>query len=119
MANPLYNELNNLKEDFNEKLETAMRRYKLEGLPDTCSERVILQSLIFNGKVAFYEDNGAIFAMQASVSGKGVNINGDPVNAYVFSKNGIINKEIDLFIKGADNSALLNHKSLIWKVSIN
>lgn len=104
--------------NFNEKLETAMRRYKLEGLPDTCSERVILQSLIFNGKVAFYEDNGAIFAMQASVSGKGVNINGDPVNAYVFSKNGIINKEIDLFIKGADNSALLNQGTMGYQGSV-
>ena len=92
---------------FQKNLETAMRRYRLKGLPDTCSERVILQSLIFNGKVAFYKDGETVFGMQAVESGKGFNINGDPVSAYVFSRNGLINKEIDLYIKGADNSAIM------------
>ena len=103
--------------NFQKNLETAMRRYRLAGLPDTCSERVILQSLIFNGKVALYKDGETVFGMQASVSGKGVNINGDPVNAYVFSKNGLINKEIDLFVKGADNSAIMNKGTMGYQGS--
>lgn len=96
--------------EFMQKLEIAMRRYRITNIPDTCNERVILQSMICMAGVVFYKDpefGDNVFALTGIPSGKGFNINGDPVSAYVYSKNGLINKEVDLFIKGADNTPIM------------
>jgi hypothetical protein len=87
----------------------AMKRYTIRNLPATCSERLIKQSLICQGCVIFFKDkeNGGIFALQGYPSGKGFNVNGDPVSGYVFSRNGLFNKEIDLYIPGSDDDKLI------------
>lgn len=108
--------------EFFDKFEAAMRRYKIENIPDTCNERIILQSMICHGCVLFFKDpeyGDNVFAMCGVPSGKGFNINGDPVSAFAYSKNGLVNKEVDLFIKGADNSQLLAKGANSYLVSKN
>lgn len=95
--------------EFMEKLDVALRRYKIEDLPDTVSERLVLQSMVFYGNVVFFKDpqfGDNVFALPGVPYG-GFNINGDFTKAYVYAKNGLINKEVDLFIKGADNADIL------------
>lgn len=88
---------------FNE----ALNRYKITGLPDTCNERVILESLILYGCATFFNYEGNVLSLPSAPSGRGWNIYGDPLSAWVYSRNGLFNKEIDLFVKGGDNSALI------------
>lgn len=88
---------------FNE----ALNRYKITGLPDTCNERVILESLILYGCATFFNYEGNVLSLPSAPSGRGWNVYGDPLSAWVYSRNGLFNKEIDLFVKGGDNSALI------------
>lgn len=88
---------------FNE----ALNRYKINGLPDTCNERVILESLILYGCATFFNYEGNVLSLPSAPSGRGWNVYGDPLSAWVYSRNGLFNKEIDLFVKGGDNSALI------------
>lgn len=108
--------------EYNKKLEDGMRRARLKNLEPGMSDRLMLQSLIFNGQVCLFKDEefgGVPMALQSTVSGKGINVNGDPVSAWVFSKNGVINKEIDLFIKGADKNGILNEGTIGYGDSRN
>ena len=101
---------------FMRLMDTAMRRYRLRGLPDTCSERVILQSLITHGNIVFFKDpqfGDNVLALPGCPSGKGFNINGDPVSAWVYSKNGRVNHDVDLFIKGADEAKKMAEGSIV------
>lgn len=95
--------------EFMEKLDVALRRYKLKGLPDTVSERLVLQSFVFYGNCVFFKDpefGDNVFALPGVPYG-GFNINGDYTRSYVYAKNGLINKEVELFIKGADDADIL------------
>lgn len=86
----------------------ALQRYRIEGLPDTISERVVLQSLLWYGCVVFFELDGKLFALPGAPTGKGWNIYGDPGTAWVYSiANGQFNKEVQLYIPGSDESAFL------------
>lgn len=89
---------------FNE----AITRYKFKGLPDTVNERVLLESLCIYGNVTFFDKDNSLLALPAVPSGKGYNMYGDPTSAWVFSKNGLFNQEIDLFIEGGVNAPILN-----------
>lgn len=93
--------------EFFRLFDTAMQRYKITGLPDTVNERVVLQSLIVYGNVTFFERDGNILALPSAPSGAGYNINGDPVSAWVFSRNGLLNKEIGLYVNGGMNTPLI------------
>lgn len=85
---------------FMNLLNTAMQRYKFSGLPDTISERVVLESMIMYGCVVFFEEEGSLLALPGAPGAGGLNINGDPVSANVFSRNGLLNKDIKLYVPG-------------------
>lgn len=91
---------------FYDLLQDALHRYDIEGLPDTISKRVVLQSLLWNGTCYFFNKGGAWLALPGMPDGAGINLNGDFAGAYVYGANGF-NKKIDLVIPGADNSRLL------------
>lgn len=99
----------------------AYMRYKLKGLPDTVSERLILQSLLIYGNIVFMEKGGAIFALPSIPGGKGYNINGDPISAYTFSMNGNteFTKEVPLYVQGGLDSNVLNYGMVGQKNSNN
>lgn len=93
---------------FMRLFDIAMQRYKLEGLPETVNERVILQSLICYGNITFFKEGESVLALPSVPSGSGFNINGDPVSAWVFSRNGLFNKEVKLYVEGGQTEPLLN-----------
>lgn len=88
-------------------LNEAMKAYKFEGLPDTVSERVIVQSLIAYGSCVFFDKNGQLLCLPGVPSGKGWNIYGEPLSAWIYSKNGIFNEEIKLAVAGGELSSEL------------
>lgn len=85
---------------FMHYFDIAMQRYNIEGLPDTVQKRVILESMIMYGCVVFFRYNGAILALPGAPGAGGVNINGDPISANIFSRNGLLNREVKLFTPG-------------------
>lgn len=89
-------------------INEALQRYKINGLPETISERVVLQSLLWYGCVVFFEKDGQLFALPGVPTGSGFNIYGDPGSAWVYSvMNGQYNKEVKLFIPGSDEATFL------------
>ena len=44
-------------------INQALRRYDIEGVPDTCDKRVILESLLFYNRTYLYEKNGGIISL--------------------------------------------------------
>ena len=92
---------------FFKLMDIALMRYNFENLPETVSDRLIKQALICFGSVVFFEKDGGILALAGVPSGDGYNINGDPVSCWVFSRNGIFNENIPLYIKGGDNEKIL------------
>lgn len=92
---------------FMRLFDIALERYKIHYLPKTINLRVVLESLICYGNATFFKYNGSILSLPAIPSGDGYNINGDPVSAWVFSRNGLFNKEIKLFVEGGQIDPLL------------
>lgn len=100
--------------EFMEKLDVACSRYRLKNLPDTVSERLVLQSFVIYGNCVFFKDpafGDNVFALPGVPYG-GFNINGDSTRSYVYSKNGLINKEVELFISGSDDAKILKKSSV-------
>ena len=91
---------------FAEQMEHALNRYDIEGLPETMSKRVILQSLIWHGSVVFFKKDGQIFALPGVATDE-FNIYGEPGFAEVFSLNGKFNERVKLYIPGTDMSEFL------------
>lgn len=91
---------------FAEQMEHALNRYDIEGLPETMSKRVILQSLIWHGSVVFFKKEGQIFALPGVATDE-FNIYGEPGFAEVFSLNGKFNERVKLYIPGTDMSEFL------------
>lgn len=91
---------------FNSLLGDALSRYELEGAPDTISRRTVMQALLWNATVFFFEKGNSLFALPGMPDGSGINVNGDFAGAYVYGQNGF-NEKINLIIPGADDSDLL------------
>lgn len=97
---------------FFRNMDVALNRYTFKGLPDTVSERVILQSLFAYGCVCFFEKKGSLLALPCAPSGDGYNIYGEPLKAWVFARNGNLNEEIPLFVDGGYNAKILTMGSM-------
>lgn len=89
-------------------LNIVMETITIDGLPETISERVFLQSLIWYGSAAAFKQNGGLFILPAVPTGNGFNIYGDCGEAWVYSiANGQFNKPVKLYIPGSDENAFL------------
>lgn len=84
-----------------ELVTDALNRYKIDGLPETCSERVVLQSLLWYGTVVFVEKNGSVLSLPGG-GVEGTNIYGDWGYAWAYALNGIFNEKIELYLHGSD-----------------
>lgn len=91
---------------FNRLANDALRRYDIEGLPETINKRVVLQSLLWHSNVCFFEKGGSLFALPAAPSGE-YNVYGDPGTAEVYSLNGAFNEPVNLYIHGSDENAFI------------
>lgn len=92
--------------EFSKLTNDALHRYKINGVPDTVSERVVLESLLFYGYVFFFKKNGNVLALPGLPDGSGINAYGDFNGAYVYGCNGF-NERISLAMPGADDSRFL------------
>lgn len=92
---------------FTRLMHDALNRYTFKNLPDTMSERVILQSLLWYGSVVIFEKDGAYVSLPGVPSGKGWNAYGDAAEAWVFSLNGTFNEPVDIYLPGEDESSFL------------
>lgn len=86
---------------FNELLEMALKRYKIEGLPDTCNERVVLMSLLWYANVVFWDNNGSILALPGT-PGADVTLYGDAGKGYIWGANGF-NQPVKFLIPNGEN----------------
>lgn len=93
---------------FNVKAQDALGRYKLNGLPSTVSERVVLEALLWYGCVCFFEKEGSLMALPCAPNGSGFNVYGDVGSVWVYSRNGMLNKSVDTYIHGSDELAFLS-----------
>lgn len=87
-------------------MNMCLNRLRFKNLPPTMSPRVICQSLVYRASFVVFEMENNLFALSGRPTSD-FNVNGDPKYAYVWGKNGF-NKEVRLFIPGADNSNFLN-----------
>lgn len=93
---------------FTRLLNIAMETITIDGIPDTISERVFLQSLIWYGSAVAFKKNGGLFILPGIPTGNGFNIYGDPGEAWVYSiANGQFNEPVKLYIPGSDENAFL------------
>lgn len=92
--------------EFGRNLQDALQRYDVEGLPETCSKRVFLQSLLFYSCTFLFEKNDCLLNLPGMPDGSGINLLGDFGGAYVYGANGF-NERIKLAIPGAEESAIL------------
>lgn len=105
--------LNKYKNDFvfrNEyvrNLLDALGRYKIDGLPETCNSRVVLESLLWYGCVFFFDVSNSVIALPGMPDGSGINVYGDFGGAYVYGANGF-NEHIKVYLPGSDESEFLN-----------
>lgn len=92
---------------FHIKAQDALNRYSFDGLPDTISERVLLEALLWYGSACFFEKNGSLLCLPCAPSGDGYNIYGEVGNVWVFGRNGMLNETVDVYIHGSDEDAFL------------
>lgn len=85
--------------EFMHLMHTALDRYYIDGLPDTCSQRVVLQSLLWYGKVLFFKKNDAVYALPCVNATDGYTVYGDWRKAFWVALNGSSEK-VDLAIPG-------------------
>lgn len=91
---------------FMEFVGDALNRYKITGLPDTCNERVVKESLLWYGDVFFFEKFGNLVALPGLPDGSSINTYGDYAGAYVFAPNGV-NERIKLILPNVGNNKFL------------
>ena len=91
---------------FQRLAEDSVNRYEIEGLPETISKRVVLQSLLWHGNVIFFEKGGNLFALPGCPSGE-YNVYGEPATAEVYSVNGYFNEPVKLYLPGSDEASFL------------
>lgn len=90
---------------FNIFVNQALQRYYIEGLPESCNQRVILQSLLWYGSVCFFKKAGEVLALPGLPTSN-FTLYGDPTEAIVYGRNGYT-ENIKLFIQDGDNANLV------------
>lgn len=92
---------------FMKLMEDGLNRYHFRNLPDTCSERVILQSLLWYGAVIFARGNyinnkfvpdkeGAVISLPGAPTEQ-FNIYGEPAYGWIWGRNGL-NQKVKLIL---------------------
>ena len=94
-----------------------MNRIKWNGLPETCSGRILSLSFLVSGCAMIAKEDGGYYSLLAR-GGHALSLLGEPTKAWGWSVNGIINKEYDVIVPGADTNALLR-KTAEGSISLN
>lgn len=97
-----YKNMTTFQNVFIHNMLTALDRYYIDGIPDTCSQRVILQSLLWYGKVLFFERESNIYALPCVNASDGFTVYGEWRSAFWVGLNGMSEK-VELAIPGDTN----------------
>lgn len=89
--------------------EALHGRYTIENLPDSCDERIILESLLWYGSVTFFKKAGEILALPGLPTNN-FTLYGYPTNAIVYGRNGYT-ETVKLFIPNGKNSDLVRRNT--------
>lgn len=100
-----YKNMERFRNVFMQLVNEALQRYYIEGLPDTCSQRVVLESLLWYGSVIFFRKDGQILALPGAPANSPT-LYGEMAEAYVWGRNGF-NEKVKLYIPHGDNSELV------------
>lgn len=90
----------------------ALHRYKIEGLPETCDERLIMLNLLWRGNIIFVDYNGSLISLPGTENGNPT-IYGRYTSGYTASLNGIFNKWVRLYISGEDTNDIVSKKASV------
>lgn len=90
---------------FARLVNDAMQRYSFDGLPDTVSERVLKEALLWRACAVFFEKEGNLICLPGGAT-QDFNVYGDTKYAYVWGRNGF-NEKVELYIPGSDESNFL------------
>lgn len=85
---------------FMSLMRTALDRYYIDGLPDTCEQRVALMSLLWYGRMVVFEQAGAIYMLPCVNSSDGFTVYGEWRSCRYMALNGM-SEEINLVIPGS------------------
>lgn len=95
---------------FQQNMLLAMERFHLENLPDGLNERVMLQSLLWYGNVCIFSPDKTNTAESLvalpSMPASNFNIYGDPVQAFVYGRNGMLTQSVDLKLPHGENKSV-------------
>lgn len=80
-------------------------RYGIDGLPESCNERVVMESLLYYGTVTFFKKAGEVLALPGLPTGN-YTLYGNPTNGIVYGRNGYT-ETVKYFIPNGDNSELV------------
>lgn len=100
---------------FTQLHEIALNRFKLNGLPDTCDERTIMRSLLWYGRVVFFEKDGAVLSLPGAPT-TDINLYGYAGFAYVWGCNGF-NEKVKIVLPNGD--AAITNKGLSTQIDRN
>lgn len=93
------------RQTFIDFKNTALHRYKFEGLPDTVSERVLKESFLYYGTAVFFEMNGHVLQLPARPA-YDPTMYGDYRYSYVYGANGF-NACVALEVQGGATAEIL------------
>lgn len=90
---------------FNALANEALHgRYTIENIPDSCDERVILESLLWYGSITFFKKAGEVLALPGLPTNN-FTLYGYATNAIVYGRNGYT-ETVKLFVPNSEKSEL-------------
>lgn len=92
--------------NFRTNILKALTRYRIEGVPDTCDERVIRESFLFYASCCFFEKDGSLLSLPGSSGTDGVTLYGRYTNTWVYGRNGFVEK-VPIYVRGDDEEKLI------------
>lgn len=101
-----YKNIRSFQNVFARLVNDALQRYSFKNLPETISERVLKEALLWRASAIFFEKNDNLLCLPGGAT-ENFNVYGDTKYGYVWGRNGF-NEKIELYIPGSDESSFLS-----------
>ena len=89
------------RNEFVRNVIDAQGRWHIKGLPETCSQRVFQQGMLWNGCVCEFKMGESVLCLPATPDGSGMNLYGDYAGCWVNGANGFV-QHVKLMMPGSD-----------------
>lgn len=94
--------------EFMHEVDMFMYAFRIDGMPDTGSERAAKEAILWYGGYVPFEEGGSVLTLPGLPNGDGLNMYADYAGATVFGADGF-NEQIPLLLPGADKARALAH----------